>query len=60
MSPEDVAEDYPSLSVDQIASAKAYAEAYPKSGRPYPARTVKRTLKGAGLDALDEVLDEEA
>lgn len=60
MSPEEVAEDYPSLSLDQIATAKAYAEAYPKSGRPYPPRTLKRTLKGAGLDALDEVLDKEA
>jgi uncharacterized protein (DUF433 family) len=60
MSLEEVAEDYPSLSLDQIATAKAYAEAYPKSGRPYPPRTLKRTLKGAGLDALDEVLDKEA
>jgi uncharacterized protein (DUF433 family) len=60
MTPEQVAEDYPSLSLDQIATAKAYSEAYPKSGRPYPANTVKRTLKGAGLDALDEVLDEKA
>ena len=60
ISPEEIAEDYPSLNLDQIATARTYAEAYPKSGRPYPARTVKRTLKGAGLDALDEVLDEEA
>jgi uncharacterized protein (DUF433 family) len=59
MSPEEVAEDYPSLSLDQIATAKAYAEAYPKSGRPYPPKTLKRTLKGAGLDALDEVLNKE-
>jgi uncharacterized protein (DUF433 family) len=60
MSPEDIREDYPSLSLDQIGAAKAYAAAYPKSGRPFPAKTVKRTLKGAGLDALDEVLDEKA
>ena len=60
MSPEEVAEDYPSLSLEQIATAKAYAEAYPKSGRPYPTRTVKRTLKGAGFYALDEVLDGKA
>ena len=43
----------------QIATARAYAEAYPKSGRPYPAKTVRRALKGAGLEALDEVLDQE-
>jgi uncharacterized protein (DUF433 family) len=60
MSAEEVRQDYPSLTLDQIATAGAYAEAYPKSGRPYPAKTVKRALKGAGLEALDEVLDEEA
>lgn len=60
MTPEQVRQDYPSLTLDQIATAKAYAEAYPKTGRPYPAKTVKRVLKGAGLEALDDVLDEEA
>lgn len=60
MSPEEIAQDYPSLTPDLIATAKAYAEAYPKAGRPYPAKTVKRALKGAGLEALDEVLDGEA
>ena len=57
---DDIREDYPSLSPDAIAVAKAYAEAHPKPGRPYPSTTVKRALKGAGLEALDEVLDEEA
>ena len=60
MAASDVRRDYPSLTDKQIATAKAYAEAYPKSGRPYPAKTVKRAVKGAGLEALDEVLDEEA
>jgi uncharacterized protein (DUF433 family) len=60
MSAEEVRQDYPSLTLGQIATARAYAEAYPKSGRPYPAKTVKRALKGAGLEALGEVLDEEA
>jgi uncharacterized protein (DUF433 family) len=60
MSPEEIAEDYPSLTPEQIGSAKAYAAAYPKAGRPYPSRTAKSTLKGAGLEALDEVLGEEA
>jgi molybdopterin-biosynthesis enzyme MoeA-like protein len=59
MGAEEVREDYPSLTLEQIATARAYAEAYPKSGRPYPAKTVKRALKGAGLEALDEVLDKE-
>lgn len=60
MTPEEIREDYPSLSADAIAVAKAYADAHPKLGRPYPNTTVKRALKGAGLEALDEVLDEEA
>jgi uncharacterized protein (DUF433 family) len=60
MSAEEIRQDYPSLTLSQIATAQAYAEAYPKSGRPYPAKTVKRALKGAGLEALDEVFDEEA
>lgn len=58
--PEDILEDYPSLDAAAIATAKAYAEAYPKVGRPYPAGTVKRALRGAGLEALDDVLHDRA
>lgn len=58
--PEDILHDYPSLDAETIATAKAYAEAYPKVGRPYPAGTVKRALEGAGLEALDGVLDDQA
>lgn len=60
MAPEEIREDYPSLTPGAIAVAKAYADAHPKPGRPYPSMTVKRALKGAGLEALDEVLDGEA
>ncbi|UHD45816.1 DUF433 domain-containing protein [Aureimonas altamirensis] len=49
-----VLEDYPSLSAGQVETARAYAEAYPKSGRPYPRTSVKRALAGAGLEALDD------
>lgn len=58
MSPEEIIEDYPSLKAELVATAKAYADAYPKAGRPYPGRTVKRALKDGGLEALDEVLGE--
>ena len=58
MSPEEICEDYPSLSLDAVAVARAYAEAHPKQGRPYPRTTAKRALKDGGLEALDEVLDE--
>ncbi len=60
MTPEQICEDYSSLTPDAVATAKAYAEAYPKTGRPYPSKTVKRAIKDAGLEALDEVLDREA
>ncbi len=59
MTPEQICEDYPSLTPEAVATAKAYADAHPKAGRPYPSRTVKRAIKGAGLEVLDEVLDEE-
>jgi uncharacterized protein (DUF433 family) len=52
---EEVLEDYPSLSRNDIETAKAYAEAYPKVGRPYPSASVKRALQGAGLEALDDI-----
>jgi uncharacterized protein (DUF433 family) len=55
LSLEEVLQDYPSLSRNGIETAKAYAEAYPKAGRPYPRTSVKRALQGAGLEALDDV-----
>lgn len=51
---KEVLEDYPSLSAGQVETARAYAEAYPKPGRPYPRTSVKRALAGAGLEALDD------
>jgi len=52
---KQVLEDYPSLSPEEVEAARAYADAYPKAGRPYPRTSVKRTLQGAGLEALDDV-----
>jgi uncharacterized protein (DUF433 family) len=51
---DQVLQDYPSLSRKQVETAQAYAEAYPKAGRPYPRTSVKRALHGAGLEALDD------
>jgi uncharacterized protein (DUF433 family) len=51
---EQVLEDYPSLSRHQVETAQAYAEAYPKAGRPYPRTSVKSALRGTGLEALDD------
>lgn len=51
---DQVLEDYPSLSRENVVTARAYAEAYPKAGRPYPRASVKRALQSAGLEALDD------
>jgi len=52
---EEVLEDYPSLSRQQVDTARAYADAHPKTGRPdYPSTSVKQALRGAGLEALDD------
>jgi hypothetical protein len=42
--PEEILEDYPSLSKAQVDAAIEYAKAYPKRGRPYPGRSLKRAL----------------
>lgn len=57
MSAEEVCADFPSLSPQQVTDARAYAEAHPKLGRPYPKTSFKRAIQGAGLEALDEALD---
>ncbi|WP_457091113.1 DUF433 domain-containing protein [Microvirga sp. P5_D2] len=59
LSVDEVREDYPSLSAQDIETARAYAEAHPKTGRPYLRTTAKRALKGAGLESLDEALGDE-
>jgi len=53
---DQVLEDYPSLSRPQVEAARAYAETYPKPGRPYAHTSVKRALRSAGLEALDDFL----
>lgn len=41
---EEILEDYPSLTREQVEGAIEYATAYPKAGRPYPARSFKRMV----------------
>lgn len=41
---EEILEDYPSLTRKQVEAAIEYARAYPKTGRPYPARSFKRMI----------------
>lgn len=47
--------DFPSLTRDQVEAAIEYAKAYPKRGRPYPAKSLKTTLAAlAEVGAFDE------
>lgn len=58
MSVADVLRDYPSLKERQVLAAKAYAEAHPKPGRPYPKQTAKGAMRSADLSALHDLLDD--
>jgi len=50
---EEILEDYPRLSRAQVESAIEYAQAYPKRGRPYPARSFRRMLRDLRLHELE-------
>lgn len=51
----EIVADFPSLTPEQVESAIEYAKAYPKRGRPYPARSLKRALAElADLGAFDD------
>ena len=52
---EEILEDFPSLDRTQVEAAVEYAKAYPKRGRPYAARSLKRALADmAELGVFDE------
>lgn len=55
---DEVGEDYPLLTRNQIEHAQRYAAAIPKAGRPYPKSSFKRAASKLNLDALDEALGE--
>lgn len=57
MSAAQVLADYPSLKEAQVLAAKAYADANPKPGRPYPSQTAKGALRNPDLKRLAELLD---
>ena len=54
---DETLEDYPGLKRKQVLRALDYARAYPKKGRPYPARSLKRAiseLAANGVFSVDE------
>jgi Protein of unknown function (DUF433) len=53
---DEILQDFPSLSRGQIEAAIEYAKAYPKRGRPFAARGLKRTLADlAELGVFEEM-----
>ncbi len=48
---EEIAHDYPSLTIDMVRNAIDYDRVYPKKGKPYPPRSLKRMLQ-EGADGL--------
>jgi uncharacterized protein (DUF433 family) len=56
---DEVKEDYPLLSLDQIKNARDYAQAIPKQGHPYPGKSFKRATRELNLHLIDELLAEE-
>lgn len=55
---DEILEDFPSLARAQVEAAIEYAKAYPKRGRPYAARSLKRTLSDlAELGVFEESED---
>ncbi len=54
----EAARAYPSLSRETIGVAVEYARMHPKSGQPYPAKSLKRMLSELALP--DDVFDEPA
>ena len=48
---DQVLEDFPSLTAEQVEYARAYAAIYPNLGKPYPKTSFKRLLRNAGFYA---------
>ena len=56
MDVEEVLGDYISLDRAQVLAAKAYADAHPWTGRPYPPVTAKKAMRQAKLDGFEKYL----
>jgi uncharacterized protein (DUF433 family) len=56
MSEEQIAEDFPSLTREQIDWAIAYAQIYPNYGKQYPKQSLKRLLRKSGFHRINKEL----
>jgi uncharacterized protein (DUF433 family) len=55
LSVDAVVEEYPFLSRDAVETARAYAQAFPRPGRPYPRTTAVRARREAQLELPEQV-----
>ena len=56
MTIEQVLEDFPSLTEDQVLWSRDYARIYPNLGKQYPKQSLKRILRQSGMYELDQEL----
>ena len=58
MSVDQIAEDFPSLTKDQISDAIRYAKVRPHASgsNPYPAQSLKRLLRNSGFAHLEKTI----
>lgn len=56
MDVDEVVRDYISLTRAQVLAAKAYADANPWSGEPFPQVTAKKAMREAKLDGFEKYL----
>jgi uncharacterized protein (DUF433 family) len=56
MDVDEVLGDYISLTRAQVLSAKAYADAHPWTGEPFPPLTAKKAMREAKLEGFEEYL----
>ena len=59
MTTEDIMQDCHGLSPELIQAAVAYADIYPRAGRPLPTRSLKRVLMDMGASGVWDVDDED-
>ncbi len=55
LSVDAIVEEYPFLSPDEVETARAYAQAFPRPGRPYPRTTAARARREARLEPPAEM-----
>jgi uncharacterized protein (DUF433 family) len=55
LSVDAVVEEYPFLSQEAVETARSYAQAFPRPGRPYPRTTAARARRAEGLELPEQV-----